>query len=256
MARVIAVVNQKGGVGKTTTVLNLGAALAGRNRRVLLLDLDPQECLTGALKVPSPEDGRSMHEVLTAGLDITQTLREVPGSTLFSSLTLVPAGPDLAEAEVRLIGEAGGQMVLREAIEGLARRYDYILIDCPPSLSVLTLNALVAAREVLIPVQCEYFALRRLPAMLRTVEKVRKRINRNLAVLGVLPTMFAHTLHSREALDFILKTMREQTVHVFAAIPRTVKLQDGAAGGMPILELARESDAASAYSALAKEIDA
>jgi chromosome partitioning protein len=255
MSRVIAVANQKGGVGKTTTVLNLGAALVDRDRNVLLIDADPQECLTVGLKIPSPENEKTLFEVLTAELPITDALVEIPGATLFAKTALVPAGPDLAEAEIRLITEPGGQMALREAIEPLLRRYDYILIDCPPSLGVLTLAALVAAREVLIPVQCEFFSLRRLGSMLRTIEKIRKRMNKGLKVIGVLPTMAAHTLHSTEALEYIKKAMKEQEHHVYGPIPRTVRLQDGAAAGVSILELARKSEAAGAYAALAKEID-
>jgi chromosome partitioning protein len=251
MRRIIAIANQKGGVGKTATTINLGAALAKRGRRVLLVDLDPQECLTASLGIPTPESNRSLKEVLVGDppLPLTDILIETQG------MTVAPAGLDLAEAEVKLLAEGGVSMALRTALKS-ERRFDYILIDCPPSLGLLTLNALTAADEVLIPVQTEFLALRRLAAVLRTIEKVRRRgLNARLSVAGILPTMFdVRTVHHREVLQEIKEAIGKEH-RIFPPIPRSIRFAEAPVAGRPIFALANDLEAAQAYETLAKKLE-
>lgn len=249
MARIIAVANHKGGVGKTTTVLNLGAALAERGRAVLLVDLDPQEALTTSLGVPTPPDDKSLADVL---------LRRVPLAEILvatNSLNLAPAGANLAETEALLYGEMDRERALRAALAGVARRFDFVLIDCPPSLAILTLNALFAANEVLIPVQTEFLALRRLAATLRTVQRVRERINSRLTVLGILPTLHdARTVLARDV-HAQLVTALSKDYRIFPPIPRTVRFAEAPIAGRPIFETAGDVEGARAYRKLAEEIE-
>lgn len=249
MMRLVAIANQKGGVGKTTTTINLGSALVERGRKVLLIDLDPQECLSAAVKVSTPQPGKSLADVLlgeTPLLDIIQTVH---------GLSVAPAGADLAEAEARLLSEMGRDSILRDVLEPIRKHFDFVLIDCPPSLALLTLNALSAAQEVLIPAQTEFLALRRLEAILRTIDKVRRRLNPQLKVLGILPTLYdGRTLHAREVLEQIRSALGK-THRVFDPIPRSVRFAEATVAGMPILDYAAELEGAQLYRALAKEID-
>jgi len=249
MSRVISVANQKGGVGKTTTALNIGAAFVARGRRVLLIDMDPQECLTASLKIPTPEVGQSLSEVLLGEVPLARILVEGCG------MSLAPAGADLAETEVRLLAEPAGEAALREALTALTVAFDYIIIDCPPSLGLLTLNTLTAAHEVLIPAQTEYLALRRLGAILRTIAKVQKRLNPILRVAGILPTLYdGRTLHAREVLLQIHQALGSEH-RIFNPIPRSVRFAEAPVMGRPIFEYANDLEGAHAYRTLAEELE-
>jgi len=215
----------------------------------MLIDLDPQECLSVSLKVPTPDAGKSMSEVLRGETSLKDILVESNG------MAVAPAGIDLAEAEVRLTAEPGGEVVLREAIETLGSHYDYILIDCPPSLGLLTIATLTAAHEVLIPAQTEYLALRRLAAILKTITKIQKRLNPNLQILGILPTMYdGRTLHAKEVLTQIREALGAEN-KVFTPIPRSVRFAESPVAGRPIFAYAGDIEGARAYQMLAEEID-
>lgn len=248
--RIYALAQQKGGVGKTTTAINLGAALRERGRRVLLIDLDPQGALSAGLGLDPLALDRTVYDVLrSARSDITGAIRQTD-----SGCDLAPANIDLAAAEIELVSEPGREQILKGKLEGVTDKYDHILIDCPPSLSLLTLNALTAARGVIIPVQTQYFALRGMDLLFATVEKVQARLNRKLKVTGILPTMFdARTTHGREVLEELRETYGAQLFET--VIPLTVKLADSTMAGKPIMSFHKQSPAAAAYRALAEEVE-
>ncbi len=249
MRRVIAVVNQKGGVGKTTTTANLGAALAARGRRVALIDMDPQECLSAGLGITDPPPGKTVSEVLRGDIDLAASLVEA------HSMRIAPAGPDLAETEADLSNEPARDFRLRDALDAWDHKADYVLIDCPPSLGLLTLNALAGASEILIPVQTEFYALRRVGATLRTIEKARRLLNRRVRILAILPTLYdGRRLLDREVLQK-LRDLMGQEHRILEPIPRTVRLAEAPIAGRPIFDTAAEADGATAYRRLAEEID-
>jgi len=245
MARIITIAGHKGGIGKTTTALNLGAALSRRKRRVLLIDMDHQQCLGDALQISLPTDGASMAHVLAGRRPLSDVLLDVRG------MCLAPAGDGLAAAEAQL----GREDALRDAVGPLARRFDYIIIDCPPSLGMLSLNGMAAASEVILPVQTEYLALRRLGATLDTIRRVQHEANPKLKVLGILPTLYArNTLHGQEAYAQLIEQLGRE-YRIFDPIPRTVRFAEAAVAGLPIIDYAPDQDGARAYLALAKEVD-
>jgi chromosome partitioning protein len=249
-ARVIAMVNQKGGVGKTTSTVSWGAALAGYDRKVLLVDFDPQGALSVALGLNPNEMELTVYNLLT---QVDCHVGDVIVSTDVENLDLLPSNIDLAAAELQLVSEVGREHALGRALEPIMGEYDVILIDCQPSLGLLTLNALTASSGVIVPMECEYFALRGVALLKDTLDKVTARLNPGLQIIGVLPTMYdPRTLHSREVYQTVVQAFGDlvfQTV-----INRTIKFPDAAVAGEPITQFAPGSTGAKAYEQLAREV--
>jgi len=248
-ARIIALCNQKGGVGKTTTSINLAASLAEYGRKVLAVDFDPQGALSAGLGVPT-HDVPTVYDLL---LDTKRDAHDAIVSTATAGLDLLPANIDLSAAEVHLVNEVARESILSHVLRRVAPEYDVILIDCQPSLGLLTVNALTAAHGVLIPLECEFFALRGVALLIETIEKVQDRLNPALELDGLLATMYdARTLHSREVLERIVETFGDKVFET--VIGRTVKFPDASVSGVPITEFAPEHPAAQAYLRLAREL--
>ncbi|MFM9050426.1 MAG: ParA family protein [Actinomycetota bacterium] len=249
-AKVLAMVNQKGGVGKTTSTVNLGAALAEYGRRVLLIDFDPQGALSVALGVPAHQLDRTVYNLL---MDDDCSVDDVIVSTKVPGLDLVPSNIDLSAAEVALVNEVAREHALARALAPVIDRYDYIIVDCQPSLGLLTINALTAANGVVIPLECEYFALRGVKLLTDTVTKVQGRLNPRLQITGVIATMYdARTLHTREVLARVVDAFGDQVFHT--VISRTIKFPDATVAGEPITLFAPNSPAAESYRQLAREL--
>ncbi|WP_392508466.1 AAA family ATPase [Naumannella halotolerans] len=247
---VIAMCNQKGGVGKTTTTINLGAALTELGRKVLLVDFDPQGSLSVGLGINPHTLGESIYNLL---LDDETELSEVLTQTPVANMDLLPSNIDLSAAEIQLVSEVAREYTLSRVLEPLRHDYDVILVDCAPSLGLLTVNALTAADYVVMPLECEYFALRGIAMLTDTIRKVQKRLNPDLKILGVLGTMFdARTLHSREVLERVVQAFGEQVFHT--VIRRTVKFPETTVAGEPITTYASSSAGASSYRTLALEV--
>jgi chromosome partitioning protein len=247
---VTAVVNQKGGVGKTTTTFNLGVGLQRRGKRVLLIDLDPQAALSASAGIPVAQLTASIYQAL---LD-----EEVdPISLIYATVSgvdVLPATIDLAAAEVELVNVTLRELVLRDLIAKLKPRYDHILIDCPPSLGLLTINALAAADRVIIPLQCEYLATRGLALLLKTLERVQARLNRELEIEGILPTMFdGRTTHANEILTELHAAFPGRVFDT--PIKHTVRIKESPAAGLSIFDYDPSHDVARAYARLAQEVD-
>ena len=236
-ARVIAMVNQKGGVGKTTSTINLAAALAEFGRRVLVVDFDPQGALSAGLGINPHELDLTVYNVL---MDRKVDIRDAIHKTGVENLDLLPANIDLSAAEVQLVNEVAREQVLDRALKKVEDDYDVVLIDCQPSLGLLTVNALTASHGVIIPLICEFFALRAVALLVETIDKVQDRLNPRLQVDGVLATMYdARTLHSREVMDRLVQAWGDQVFHT--VIRRTVKFSDSTVAGEPITTYASSS---------------
>jgi chromosome partitioning protein len=249
-ARVIALCNQKGGVGKTTTTINLGAALAELGRRVLLLDFDPQGALSVGLGVNPHELDRTAYNLL---VERDVTVDDVLLKTNIAGLDLLPSNIDLSAAEVQLVNEVAREHTLSRVLEPALADYDYVLIDCQPSLGLLTVNALTAAHGVLIPLECEFFALRGVALLMDTIHKVRDRLNPQLEVEGIVATMYdSRTLHGREVLGRLVEAFGDTVFHT--VIARTVRFPETTVAGEPITTYASSSNGAAAYRALAREL--
>ena len=247
--RRIALINQKGGVGKTTSTANLGACLASMGRRVLIIDIDPQANLTVHFGVNPYELEASIYDVLLGDC----TLEDVVVATADDGSDLAPANIDLAGAEIELVGMIGREIILKEKLEHIDSRYDYLLIDCPPSLGLLTLNALTTVSEIFIPLQVEFFALQGMSQLLKTLERVRKRLNPNLEISGIIACMFdSRTRLSHEVLANIRGYFAAK---VFDTIVRkNVKLAESPSHGKPIITYDSRAAGATDYTSLAQEV--
>ena len=249
-ARVIALCNQKGGVGKTTTTINLGAALAEYGRRVLLVDFDPQGALSVGLGVNPMELDRTVYNLLMdrgAGVDDVLLKTNVPG------MDLVPSNIDLSAAEVQLVGEVAREQALQRVLGPALPDYDVVLIDCQPSLGLLTVNALTAAHGVIVPLECEFFSLRGVALLIQTIDKIRERLNPQLELEGILATMYdARTVHGREVLQRVVEAFGDRVFHT--VIARTVRFPETNVAGEPITSYAPSSRGANAFRELAKEV--
>ncbi|HEY7264062.1 MAG TPA: ParA family protein [Trebonia sp.] len=249
-ARIAAVCNQKGGVGKTTTTINLGATLAEMGRRVLLVDFDPQGALSVGLGIQPHELDATVYNLL---MERGVTAPDIVLKTNVAGMHLMPSNIDLSGAEVQLVHEVGREFILGGALEPVLPEYDVILIDCQPSLGLLTVNALACAHGVIVPLECEYFAMRGVALLMETIDKVSRRLNPRLAMDGLLATMYdSRTLHSREVLQGVVQGFGDKVFHT--VISRTVRFPDATVAGEPITRFDPASAGSSSYRELAKEV--
>lgn len=249
-ATIISMCNQKGGVGKTTSTINLGACLADAGRRVLLVDLDPQGALSAGLGLTHDDLEDTIYDVI---LDNQISIHSAIKHTEVSGLDMVPANIDLSAAEIQLVNEVGREHTLARALRPVRRDYDYIIIDCQPSLGLLTVNALACSHGVIIPMECEFFSLRGLALLTDTVEKVSDRINFDLEIMGILVTMFdRRTRHAREVMSRVVDYFGDKVFDT--VITRTVRFPETSVAGEPITSWAPSSQAAAQYRDLAREV--
>lgn len=253
MGKIIAVANQKGGVGKTTTVINLGFAIAELGKRVLLVDADPQGNTTSGVK-KERNIRPSLYEALIHDIPVKDVIYQLKdgNNSIRENIDLIPSNLDLAGAEVELVSTFLRELRLKNILEPIVDDYDYIFIDCPPSLGLLTINALSASRYVLIPLQCEYYALEGISQLLKTVELIKKGLNPSLEILGVLLTMFNRTVLAQQVLEEAKRFFKDKVFNTI--IPRNVRLSEAPSFSQSILEYADNSSGAIAYRELAKEL--
>ncbi len=249
-ATIISMCNQKGGVGKTTSTINMGACLAELGRKVLLVDLDPQGALSAGLGLTHDQIQDTIYDVM---LDSEVSVHSAIVHTGVAGLDLVPANIDLSAAEIQMVNEVGREHTLARALRPVRKDYDFIIIDCQPSLGLLTVNALACSQGVIIPMECEFFSLRGLALLTDTVEKVADRINFDLEVIGILVTMFdRRTRHAREVMDRVVEYFGDKVFDT--VITRTVRFPETSVAGEPITTWAPSSQAAKQYRDLAKEV--
>jgi len=255
MGKIISITNQKGGVGKTITTLNLGAAIAEKGKEVLLVDCDPQASLTITCGVDIKNLDKSLYEAINKeSNDKEVNNRDIILKTKIKNLDIIPSNIELSKAEIELMNMLDRERTLKHILDPLKNNYGYILIDCPPSLGILTINALTASDEVIIPVETDYLALRGAEILInQTIRKVKRKLNRSLLIKGILPTMHnERTIHAREVLDTLKKYFKDLVFDT--VIKETVKFKESSVGGYSILEYAEDSDAAEAYRKLAQEV--
>lgn len=248
MGKIISITNQKGGVGKTTTAINLSACVAQKGKRVLLIDLDPQSNSTSGLGVTKKKDFPCSYDVLIDDVPAMEAIRP----TMIEKLDVMPSRIELAGAEVELVSMMAREMRLKQALEPIKDRYDYIFIDCPPSLGLLTLNALAASDSLLVPIQCEYYALEGLSQLMNTVKLVRRNLNGRLDIQGVVLTMFSSRLNlCVQVVEEVKKYFREKVYNTI--IPRSVRMSEAPSHGLPITLYDSRNIGAKAYTNLAEE---
>jgi chromosome partitioning protein len=248
-ARIIAMCNQKGGVGKTTTAINLASALAGYGRKVLVVDFDPQGALSAGLGVVA-HDIKTIYDLM---VEKDLKVQDVILTTGVKNLDVIPANIDLSAAEVQLVNEVAREQILARVLRPVTDNYDVVIIDCQPSLGLLTVNALTAAHGVLSPLNCEFFALRGVALLIETIEKVRDRLNPAIKLDGILATMYdPRTLHAREVVERLYEAFGDQVFDTI--VHRTVKFPDATIAAVPITEFAPTSDAADYYRTVAREL--
>ena len=249
MGRTIVIANQKGGVGKTTTAINLSASLAESGKKVLLIDMDSQGNSTSGLGIEKDEKEYTIYELLLGECSIEDCLSE----SICKDLIVVPSNINLAAVEIELIGTDGKEFILRDSVSSIKDKYDFILIDCPPSLNVLTINAMCTADTVLVPIQCEYYALEGLSQLMHTIELVKERLNPDLEIEGVVFTMYdARTNLSLEVVENVKGNLNQNIYKTI--IPRNVRLAEAPSYGMPITKYDTKSTGAESYRMLAEEV--
>ena len=249
MGRIIAIANQKGGVGKSTTAINLSACLAEAGKKVLAIDIDPQGNTTSGLGVDKNEADPTLYELLLGEADLNDCII----NNVVDNLDLIPSNMNLSGAEIELVGIEEREYILRNAIENVRDNYDFIIMDCPPSLSMLTINALTAADSVLVPIQCEYYALEGLSQLIHTIELVQERLNEELEIEGVVFTMYdARTNLSLEVVENVKENLNQNIYKTI--IPRNVRLAEAPSYGLPINLYDSKSTGAESYRLLAEEV--